>query len=83
MDGLAREQGSSRSAAAREPSMDDETEKSPAPEEQKKRETPDRAVVCPFCGGREVELFSLFGSQLLTSEYYCRNCRTVFEQVKR
>jgi hypothetical protein len=41
------------------------------------------AITCPFCGGGEVELFSLFGSQLLTSEYYCRNCRTVFEYVKR
>jgi hypothetical protein len=41
------------------------------------------AVACPFCGGTEVELFSLFGSQLLTSEYYCRHCRTVFENVKR
>jgi hypothetical protein len=40
-------------------------------------------VTCPFCHGTEVELFSLFGSQLLTSEYYCRQCRTVFEQVKR
>jgi hypothetical protein len=40
------------------------------------------AITCPFCGGTDVELFSLFGSQLLTSEYYCRNCRTVFENVK-
>ncbi len=40
-------------------------------------------IECPFCHGTDVELFSLFGSQLLTSEYYCRNCRTVFEQVKR
>jgi hypothetical protein len=41
------------------------------------------AIECPFCYGADVELFSLFGSQLLTSEYYCRNCRTVFENVKR
>jgi hypothetical protein len=41
------------------------------------------AITCPFCHGADVELFSLFGSQLLTSEYYCRNCRTVFENVKR
>ncbi len=40
-------------------------------------------VACPFCGEMNVELFSLFGSQLLTTEYYCHNCRTVFEQVKR
>lgn len=40
------------------------------------------SIECPFCHGEEVELFSLFGSQLLTSEYYCRHCRTVFEQLK-
>lgn len=38
-------------------------------------------ISCPFCHCSDVELFSLFGSQLLTSEYYCRNCRTVFEQI--
>ncbi len=41
------------------------------------------AISCPFCGSEDVELSSLFGSQLLTTEYYCRGCRTVFEQVKR
>lgn len=41
------------------------------------------AISCPFCSSRQVELFSMFGSQLLTSEYYCRDCRTVFESVKR
>ncbi len=40
-------------------------------------------IECPFCHGTDVELFSLFGSQLLTSEYYCRNCRTVFEHLTR
>lgn len=38
---------------------------------------------CPFCSSPHVGLFSMFGSQLLTSEYYCRACRTVFESVKR
>ncbi len=52
---------------------------------EQKAETDGRQLVvsCPFCGSTEVELFSLFGSQLLTSEYYCRNCHTIFEQVKR
>ncbi len=40
------------------------------------------AAVCPYCGSRETEFFSLFGSQLLTAQYYCRACHTPFEQVK-
>ncbi|GCE47618.1 ring-1,2-phenylacetyl-CoA epoxidase subunit PaaD [Thermosporothrix hazakensis] len=39
-------------------------------------------VTCPFCGSTETELFSLFGQQLLTVQYYCRSCRTPFERVK-
>ncbi len=46
-------------------------------------EPPQELIVCPFCQGTDVELFALFGSQLLTSEYYCRHCHTVFEHVKR
>ena len=37
---------------------------------------------CPFCGSDDTELMSLFGSSPLTSQYYCRRCRSVFEQVK-
>lgn len=40
------------------------------------------AVACPFCGSRETEVFSLFGSSPLTAQHYCRGCRTVFERVK-
>ncbi len=39
-------------------------------------------VTCPFCHESDVELFSLFGSQLLTTQYYCKNCLTVFESLK-
>jgi uncharacterized protein (DUF983 family) len=39
-------------------------------------------VVCPFCGSVETELFSLFGQQLLTVQYYCNACHTPFERVK-
>lgn len=38
---------------------------------------------CPFCGGRETEQFSAFGSAVSTSQYYCRRCHTVFEYMKR
>ncbi len=40
------------------------------------------AVTCPFCGSRDVALFALFGSQLLTDQYYCAACHTPFEHVK-
>jgi len=39
-------------------------------------------VRCPFCGSAETELFSLFGQQLLTVQYYCRGCRTPFERIR-
>jgi uncharacterized protein (DUF983 family) len=37
---------------------------------------------CPFCGSTETELFSLFGQQLLTAQYYCNSCHTPFEHIK-
>ncbi len=39
-------------------------------------------VECPFCHATETEMIALFGMQLLTSQYYCRNCHTAFEAVK-
>jgi hypothetical protein len=39
-------------------------------------------AVCPFCGFGRTELISLFGSTSLTSQHYCRECRSVFERVK-
>lgn len=42
----------------------------------------EKAVRCPFCQSTETELYSLFGSMLSTSQYYCVNCRVVFEQIK-
>jgi hypothetical protein len=41
-----------------------------------------KAVDCPFCGLKETEQFSAFGSALSVSQYYCRPCRTVFEWMK-
>jgi hypothetical protein len=40
------------------------------------------AVTCPFCGSVEVERLALFGSQLLTDQYYCRACHTPFEHLR-
>ncbi len=39
-------------------------------------------VLCPYCGSQETELFSLFGQQLLTVQYYCNACHTPFERIK-
>jgi hypothetical protein len=39
-------------------------------------------VACPFCNSTDTELFSLFSQFLLTSQYYCRGCRTVFDAVR-
>jgi DNA-directed RNA polymerase subunit RPC12/RpoP len=44
-------------------------------------ETEPRGVICPYCGSSETELFSLFGQQLLTAQYYCRACHTPFEYI--
>ncbi len=39
-------------------------------------------IACPFCDSTETEFFSLFGQFLLASQYYCRNCQTVFDVVR-
>jgi hypothetical protein len=42
---------------------------------------PDR-VQCPFCDSTRSELVSLFGSQLLLSQYRCAACGTYFEGIR-
>jgi ring-1,2-phenylacetyl-CoA epoxidase subunit PaaD len=39
-------------------------------------------ITCPFCRSTDTELFSLFGQQLLTVQFYCNACHTPFECVK-
>lgn len=39
-------------------------------------------TVCPFCDAHDSELISLFGSQLLTSQYRCRACASYFEGLR-
>ncbi|HEV2235722.1 MAG TPA: hypothetical protein VGR57_03590 [Ktedonobacterales bacterium] len=43
----------------------------------------DGAPPCPFCGSDDTELLSLFGSQLLTEQRYCRTCHTPYEAITR
>ena len=37
---------------------------------------------CPFCGGDDTEVHSLFGSHASVTTYWCRSCRSPFEQMK-
>jgi transposase-like protein len=39
-------------------------------------------VRCPFCAADDAQLISLFGSQLLLSQYRCRACGSYFEAVR-
>ncbi|HEV7662101.1 MAG TPA: hypothetical protein VGQ62_01105 [Chloroflexota bacterium] len=39
-------------------------------------------ITCPFCGLASAELVSLFGSQLLLSQYRCTACRSYFEGLR-
>ena len=38
--------------------------------------------VCTFCGSANTELESLFGSQLIVSQFRCRDCHAYFEGVR-
>jgi hypothetical protein len=48
---------------------------------QQPDEQNDQPVICPFCGSGATELHAMFGSLLLTEQYYCRACRSVFERI--
>jgi DNA-directed RNA polymerase subunit RPC12/RpoP len=39
-------------------------------------------VRCPFCNAASAELLSLFGSQLLLSQYRCASCGSYFEGLR-
>ena len=41
-----------------------------------------QAPVCAHCGSASVTRVSLFGSQLMTSQYRCGQCRTYFEHIR-
>jgi ring-1,2-phenylacetyl-CoA epoxidase subunit PaaD len=40
------------------------------------------AVACPFCGSRDTELRSAFGSTACKAIHYCNGCRQPFEEFK-
>jgi hypothetical protein len=41
-----------------------------------------RKPPCPFCESEDTELHSLFGSHASVTTYWCRSCRSPFEQMK-
>ena len=40
------------------------------------------SVECPWCDSRDTRLEAPFGGILSVAQYYCRDCRTVFEWMK-
>ena len=40
------------------------------------------AIACPFCAAEKADLVSLFGSQLLLSQYRCTACGSYFEGLR-
>lgn len=52
------------------------------PENPKSDSAQTEVVTCAFCDSPDTELMSLFGQFLLASQYYCHNCRTVFEAIR-
>lgn len=43
---------------------------------------PDDGRKCAFCDSSRISLISLFGKKQLVRQYYCHDCRSVFEGVK-
>ena len=41
-----------------------------------------REIKCPFCESTDAEFFSLYGQTLLGTQYYCNNCRSIFEAIR-
>ena len=45
-------------------------------------ETAKRPITCPYCDSTDTEFFSLYGNSLLSSQYVCCACHTVFDVVR-
>lgn len=41
-----------------------------------------RRKACPFCGSRDTEKQSDFGTSVMVASYYCRRCHSAFECIK-
>ena len=45
-------------------------------------ESEKRPIICPYCDSTETDFFSLYGNSLLSTQYYCRSCHTIFDVVR-
>ena len=52
------------------------------PEDRGRPAGPPPSIRCPHCDSADVELEAPFGGSLMSRQYYCRACRTVFEWIK-
>ena len=52
------------------------------PEETTHTDHSSKPAKCAFCDSGDTELFSLYGNTLLSSQYYCRTCRTIFDVIR-
>lgn len=52
------------------------------PEDRGRPAEPPPSIRCPHCASADVELEAPFGGSLMSRQYYCRACRTVFEWIK-
>lgn len=41
-----------------------------------------KPVACVFCNSTDTEEFSLYGQTLMGSQYYCNQCRSIFEVIR-
>ncbi|MEB3100151.1 PaaD-like zinc ribbon domain-containing protein [Ferviditalea candida] len=42
----------------------------------------EQQVHCPFCDSSEVSMMSHFGTFQLVRQYFCSDCRSVFEYIR-
>ncbi len=40
------------------------------------------SVACAFCDSEETEPVSIYGCHMMTAQYQCRSCRSVFDWVR-
>lgn len=41
------------------------------------------AVTCPWCGASTVERTSMFGPRHMVEQWFCRDCRSPFERIRK
>jgi len=42
----------------------------------------DSSVKCSYCASENVDKIAAFGTAQLVNQYYCNECKTVFEYIR-